>query len=80
MDEQDVGLTEDQMLAEAIALSLTPAAAPHEQETQPLRSMTEQSVDSVLSTDSLPRGQELSLRQSSQGGYITNQQLVVMGT
>ena len=73
MDEQDVEQTEDQMLAEAIALSLTPAAAPQAQESQPLRSITEQSVDSVLSTDSLPRGQELSLRQSSQSGYITDQ-------
>lgn len=64
-DDQDMGFTEEQMVAQAIALSLTPSPQVS-YESQPSRSATNQSIDSaVLSIDSLPRGQDL--RQSSQG-------------
>ena len=74
--EQDVGLTEDQMLAQAIALSLAPPSSQSIQASAsvggsaavhvPTRSMTTQSSDSALSVDSFQRGGQ-QLRQSSQG-------------
>ena len=75
--EQDVGLTEDQMLAQAIAMSLVPTTPQSVQASTsvgsstaavrvPTRSITTQSSDSALSVDSFQRGGQ-QLRQSSQG-------------
>lgn len=65
-NSQDFGLTEEQMIAQAIALSLAPSPQVS-YESQPSRAATNQSIDSVLSPEtSLIQGQELR-QQSSQG-------------
>jgi len=60
-EDPDAGLTEDQMLFEAIALSMQQSSS-----TGPQRSVTNQSEDSLLSAE--VRGEELR-QQSSQGHY-----------
>ncbi len=66
-DDQDVGFTEDQMIAQAIALSLAPGPPLLQvsYESQSSRAATNQSMDSALSPES-----SLPLRQSSQSKGI----------